>query len=124
MYDDERVRQENPCDATRIGKIPNVRTMPGPNSPMTDIYFVLLGAAQYINDYHNIKGRPNAKLYFDPSKGFNAGALTLAEYTRNSSGIGSGQEILLSYGTDYDLTTQPNLSVTYAARVKGPLAKW
>ena len=83
---------------------------------------MLIGVGQFLNDYTGIKGRPNAKLYFDPSKGFNAGALTLHEYTRNSSGIGAGQEILLSHGVGYDLTMEPKTSTSYAARLKGPLA--
>ena len=101
-----------------------MRLEPGPDGATSDIFFVLIGAGQFINDYTGIKGRPNAKLYFDPSKGFNSGALQLHEHTRNSSGIGSCQEILLAYGTGYDLSIEPKVTPAFAARVKGPLAKF
>ena len=100
------------------------------------MFAVLVGAARYVNCYHGVKSAPNAEWFLDISKGpnpgnmmalkfthhdsarsckcacelgaFASGCLSLKAKTRNSCGITSKTEILVSYGLQYDLSgTKP-----------------
>ena len=70
----------------RIVKLPGVLKHGDP----VDIYAVLVGAAQYVNDFQTIRKTPNAKFVFTPKLGFNDGALKLVVATRNGAGVGKG----------------------------------
>jgi hypothetical protein len=54
------------------------------------IFAVLVGAAQYANNYLGIRKAPNAKLVFTPCRGFNEGSLQILIHTRNGAGIAKG----------------------------------
>ena len=67
-----------------------------------DAYAVLVGVGQYLRHFARAgKGRPNAEIKFDPSEGFNIGALALHCTTRNFSGISEGKEIVVDFGASY-----------------------
>ena len=82
----------------RIVKLPGVLKH---GDPVT-IFAVLVGAAQYVNDYQNIRKSANAKFVFTPNMGFNHGALQLVISTRNGAGVGKGAPLLAAYGEDFD----------------------
>ena len=63
------------------------------------IWAVLLGVAQYIQDFRDIRPRANAVLDFDPTLGFNSDSLKVVVCTQNA--IAAGSPILLSYGTPF-----------------------
>jgi len=70
-----------------------------------DNFAVLVGVAQYIQHHTGIRSRPNVALAYDPKEGFNSsagGALKGMVSTRSNTGISSGQQALLNYGTAYD----------------------
>jgi hypothetical protein len=69
------------------------------------LYAVLVGAAQYLQHFHDIKPRHNAVLQYHPSEGFNnggLGALRCVVETRNGVGMAAGP-VLLNYGAAYNL---------------------
>ena len=82
----------------RIVKLPGVLKH---GEPVT-IFAVLVGAAQYVNDFQNIRKTANAKFVFTPNMGFNDGALQLVIATRNGAGVGKGAPLLADYGEDFD----------------------
>jgi len=83
------------CD--RVVAIPGVKKVGEPRT----IFAVLVGAAQYANNYLSIRKAPNAKLVFTPSRGFNEGSLQIHICTRNGAGVAKGSPILLDYGPEF-----------------------
>ena len=67
-----------------------------------EIWAVLVGVAQYIQDFHDIRPRANAVLEFDPTRGFNSDSLKVVVCTRTGVGISAGSPILLNYGTNFN----------------------
>jgi len=88
------------------------------------LYFVFIGIFQFVNDFQGLKGRPNCKIYFDPSKGFNEGCLSLVAFSKNGAGIGADQELLVQYPSSYDHERQYEFKDSFAARFKGPMDKF
>ena len=88
------------------------------------LYFVFIGIFQFLNDFKGLKGRPNCKIFYDPSKGFNEGCLSLIAVSKNGAGIGADQELLLAYPSSYDHDRSYEMKDSYAARFKGPMAKF
>ena len=66
-----------------------VRTSDGASVP---VWAVLCGAAQYVQHYGGIKARPNARLEFLPSQGFNTPALRIVATSRGKNGISRGSQ--------------------------------
>jgi hypothetical protein len=66
--------------ADRVCKITGVQRADQP----VEIWAVLVGVAQYIQDFHGIGIRTlaNAVLEFDPSRGFNSGSLNVAVHSK------------------------------------------
>ena len=91
----------------------------GPN-----LYFVFIGIFQFLNDFQGLRGRPNCKIFYDPSKGFNEGCLSLVALSKNGAGIGADTELLLAYPSSYDHDRSYEVKDSYAARFKGPMAKF
>jgi hypothetical protein len=67
------------------------------------IWAVLLGVAQYIQDFTQIRHRANVVLEFDPTRGFNSDSLKVVVRSRNISGIAAGTQILLGYGPSFSV---------------------
>ena len=65
-----------------------------------DIFAVMIGLGRNIQHYGSDGGRPNAEICFDPSLGFNLGALTVRAKNKNLSGISGGKEIFINRGVD------------------------
>jgi hypothetical protein len=86
--------------ADRVCKITGVQRADQP----VEIWAVLVGVAQYIQDFHGIGIRTlaNAVLEFDPSRGFNSGSLNVVVSTRKGDGIPAGSPILLNYGPNFN----------------------
>ena len=86
------------------------------------LYFVMVGLGQYLNHYVGIKKKSNARLEVDPTKGFGHGSVELYAHTRNNVGIQSGMEILINYGSSFDLTLEtPGQNDTPVKRIRGAL---
>jgi len=83
----------------RIVRIPGVQH----EGRKCEMYAILVGAAQFVNHYADIKSRHNVDLCFDASRGFNDGALHLKVHTRNGMGIAAGQQVVLNYGVGFNL---------------------
>jgi hypothetical protein len=81
----------------RVVAIPGIKKAGEPRK----IFAVLIGAAQYANNYLNIRKAPNAKLVFTPSRGFNEGSLQVQISTRSGAGIAKSSPILLDYGAAF-----------------------
>ena len=88
------------------------------------LYFVFIGIFQFLNDFRGLKGRPNCKIFYDPSKGFNEGCLSLVALSKNGAGIGADTELLVQYPSSYDHDRLYEMKDSYAARFKGPMAKF
>jgi hypothetical protein len=67
-----------------------------------EIWAVLVGVAQYIQDFHDIGPHANAVLEFDPSRGFKSDSLNVVVSTRKGDGIVAGSPILLKYGQNFN----------------------
>ena len=67
-----------------------------PNGERRAIYFVLVGACQFLNSFQNIRKSANVKLLYDPTKGFSEDSLQLVVATRSNAGVGVDQELVLS----------------------------
>ena len=79
-------------------KIPGVHRAEQP----VEIWAVLVGVAQYIQDFHDIRPRANAVLEFDPTRGINSDSLKVVVCTRTGVGISAGSPILLNYGANFN----------------------
>jgi hypothetical protein len=110
----------NPYEADRVGVIEGIKQ---PDGGCRAIYFVLIGACQFLNSFTGLRKTANVKLSYDPSKGFNEDSIQLIVATRNNAGVGVEQEMLLSYGPEYDLDVTITKSADFLARQKGPLFK-
>jgi hypothetical protein len=84
--------------ADRVCKIDGVHRAEQP----VEIWAVLVGVAQYIQDFHDIGPHANAVLEFDPSRGFNSDSLNVVVSTRKGDGIVAGSPILLKYGQNFN----------------------
>ena len=67
-----------------------------------EIWAVLVGVAQYIQDFHDIRPRANAVLEFDPTRWFNFDSLKVVVCTRTGVCISAGSPILLHYVTNFN----------------------
>ena len=76
-----------------------------------------------MTSFQNIRKSANVKLLYDPTKGFNEDSLQLVVATRTNAGVGVDQELVLSYGPEYDLDMTITESSEILARQKGPLSK-
>ena len=115
--------KNNPCDRDRVGRVDGVRCDTA-HSQVQSVFFVLQGIAQFVNCFENIKKRPNAKLVYDSTKGFNEGCLSVVACTPNRAGIGAGVEILIGYGVGFDLQVKIDKSEEFQGRMKGPLERF
>ena len=73
----------------------------------TTVWAVLVGAVQFVQHFQGHRARANAVLEFDPTRGFNNGALRVVAATRTGVGISAGLPMLLNYGPDFDLAWKP-----------------
>ena len=110
----------SPYEADRVGVIEGIKE---PDGGRRAIYFVLVGACQFLNSFQNIRKSANVKLLYEPTTGFNEDSLQLVVATRNNAGVGVDQELVLSYGPEYDLDVTITESTDFLARHKGPLSK-
>ncbi len=73
----------------------------------TPVFAVLLGVAGELLHHealgHTSAGHPNVSIEVNPSAGFNTGFLSLYVKTHNQCGVAPGQELLLDYGSTFDL---------------------
>ena len=93
--------EKNPDEADRVGRIEGVLHKGAP----TTIYFVLVGAGAFVNHFQGVRRFPNVKLVFEPTKGFNKGALRFVASTRNKQGVGQ-TEFAMNYGLDFDVSSE------------------
>ena len=80
------------------------------------MYAVLVGAAQYLQHYQDIRSRHNAVLQFVPSHGFNngdLGALRCIVETRNGQGLAPGP-VVLNYGPACNFAPKSNVPGVFA----------
>ena len=115
----QKFLEKHPDERDRAGILQGVTR----NSIEVDIYFVLVGCAQFINHFAGHRKTPNAMLKFNELMGFNRGSLTVVVNTRNKQGLPSG-EIFLNYGLRFDLTVAYPKSSHFQERLKGPLTKF
>ena len=111
--------EANPDEMDRAGCIHSVLRQGKP----TTVYFVLIGAAAFVNHFQGLRRTPNVKLVFDVTKGFNSGALYPVVSTRNKQGIGCA-EIVMNYGLEFDFAKVHPKTEAYQERFKGPLLKF
>ena len=87
-----RFLEANPNEKDRVGVVRGVLN----NSKPTTVYFVLVGAASFVNHFQGLRKTPNVKMVFDPSKGFNQGSLTYVVATKNRPiSFGASRELWL-----------------------------
>ena len=94
------------------------------DAPAT-IYFVLAGTGGVREPLPEggVRRFPNVKLVFDPTKGFNKGALRFVASTRSKQGVGQ-TELIMNYGLDFDVSREYPKTIEYQERFKGPLVRY
>ena len=115
----QKFLDKHPDERDRAGVVQGVVR----NGIKVDMYFVLIGCAQFINHFAGHRKTPNAMLQFNPLLGFNRGSLKVVVNTRNKQGLSSG-EIFSNYGLRYDLTLAYPKTNQFQERLKGPLTKF
>ena len=115
----QKFLDKHPDERDRAGVLHGVMR----NGINVDMYFVLVGCAQFINHFAGHRKTPNAMLQFSPLLGFNRGSLKVVVHTRSKQGLSSG-EIFLNYGLRYDLTLVCPKTSQFQERLKGPLTKF
>jgi hypothetical protein len=95
----------------RIVGIENLRRG---GEPHGTVFAVLIGAAQFVQHYVNIRKAPNAEWEFRPSEGFNEAGLLLRVRTRNACGIAAGADVVVNYGAKFDFAGSSASSPRFA----------
>ena len=110
----------NPFEADRVGIVEGVKE---PDGGRRAIFFVLVGACQFLNSVQNMRKSAHVKLLYDPTKVFTEDSLQLVVATRNNAGVDVDQALVLSYGAECDFYVPITKSVDFLARQKSPLSK-
>lgn len=89
--------------ADRVVRIDGIPASKPSIEPMFSVYAILFGAAGFLNHYSDVRKAPNCILVCNPAIGPNHGLLTLQACTRNRVGIASRQELVIDYGSMFDV---------------------
>ena len=80
-----------------------------------DVFAVMMGFGRMLQNYP-AGSRPNVQFEFEPSRGFNSGALTLVAKNRNSSGISRSKELYIDRSLNQITGTLDSFFQSQAAR--------